>query len=233
MNSTYSISVVLPVYNEAEILEPSLLKINSFMSEHFEEFELLVVESGSTDGSGDICDRLSETIPSLKVIHEGQRNGIGSGTRLGYSTASKDIVLLYTVDFPFPLKSIIESLPHFSDHDCVLSYRSEDQRNSLFRKLQSFVYNNLVKTVLGLKVKHVNSAFKAFKRDVIQDFQLTANSGFIDTETVFWVHRKKISFTEIPVVFTEREGGESTITPFSFIFFLKELFILRKRFLFK
>lgn len=218
-----SLSIIVPVYNEVELLGDAVRHINSFVAPHFAEYEIIIIESGSTDGTSELCDHLSGEIPSVRVIHEGGRNGFGSALKRGYKEATKDWVWFVTADTPFPLEAIVQAQQLFPHYDCILSYRSEDTRKSFFRKIQSVIYNTLVKTVLGLRVKHVNSAFKVFKRDVIQSLPLISNGWFIDAETLYWLTKRKVRYTEIPVPLIDRTGGHSTITLSTPLTLLKEL----------
>jgi glycosyltransferase involved in cell wall biosynthesis len=233
MNTTqtlYSMSVIIPVYNEVELLGEAVHRINAFIAAHFSDYELVIIESGSTDGTGNLTDRLASEIPQVRVIHEGGRNGFGSALKRGYKEATKEWVWFITADTPFPLESMLDAMKLFPTNDCVLSYRSEDTRKSFFRKIQSVVYNTLVKTTLGLRVKHVNSAFKVFKREVIQSLPLISNGWFIDAETLYWLTKRKVKYTEIPVPLIDRTGGHSTITLSTPITLLKELrHFLRER----
>jgi glycosyltransferase involved in cell wall biosynthesis len=221
--SSESLSVIIPVYNEVELLGEAVHRINAFVGEHFADYELVIIESGSNDGTGDLCDRLATELAHVRVIHEGARNGFGSALKRGYKEATKDWVWFVTADTPFPLESMLEARKLFPTNDCVLSYRSEDTRKSFFRKIQSVVYNNLVKMSLGLRVKHVNSAFKVFKREVIQSLPLISNGWFIDAETLYWLTQRKVKYTEIPVPLIDRTGGHSTITLSTPLTLLKEL----------
>lgn len=227
METHYSLSVVVPVYNERGLLAQSLRTINSFLATHFSDYEIVVVESGSADGSAQICDDIAAQNNSIVIIHEGARNGFGAALKLGCRSATKDLLLLYTVDMPFPLESILEALPYLSRYDCVLSYRSHDNR-SAYRRLQSFVYNLIVKTVIGLKVKHVNSAFKLLRRTGVQGLNIISNHWFSEAEILYRLQERHVSWVEIPVPLNERIGGSSSVTPFTFLTMLKELLRFRR-----
>lgn len=222
MTSEYSLSVVVPLYNEAELLENSLIHIAQFLSRHFADFEIVVIESGSTDGSDQLCDAMARTDPHIKVLHEGARNGLGSALRVGFKNAVKDIVWMITVDLPFPLEAILRALPLLAQYDCVLSYRSSDPRH-LFRRIQSFAYNVLVKRILRLGFRSINSAFKVFKRPVIQNMVLTSYGTFIEAEILYQVKKQGISYVEIPVDMIERSTGKSSVGFLTWIYVLKEL----------
>lgn len=225
----YSISVIVPVYNESTLLEKSLTTIDKFLSDNFAAYEIIIIESGSTDGSLKLCDTIAASKNNMKVIHEGARKGFGSALKLGYKSSTKDLVWLVTLDLPFPLSTILQAIPLFSEYDCILSYRSADKRKP-FRKIQSFVYNNLTKLLLGIKVKHVNSAFKVFKRETIQNLKLISNGWFIDAEIICRLKEKKISFTEIPVPLIDRTTGLPSVNLSVPLNVLKEMiFFMRNK----
>lgn len=205
-----SLSMILPLYNEIEILEKNLVHLDSFLARHFDDYEIVIVESGSTDGSGEKCDHLAARMPRVRVVHEGGRNGIGSATRIGIGLATKDLVWRNAIDLPSPLPAILDALPLFEKYDCVISYRSADDRTG-YRKLQSLIYNQIAKLLLGVNVRHVNAAFKVFRRRVIQEMPLSSNLSSIDAEMIYWIGKQQLSWVEIPVPITERTGGRSTV----------------------
>src|SRR5262245_6115242 len=78
-----TVSIVVPVYNEIELVEASVRAIDRFLVGQELDYEIIIIESGSTDGSAAACDRLAETLPAVAVIHETLRNGLGSALRQG------------------------------------------------------------------------------------------------------------------------------------------------------
>jgi dolichol-phosphate mannosyltransferase len=230
---TGSLSVIVPVYNEAQALEPALAGIDDYLRGRWRDYEILVVESGSTDGTAEACDRLAARHPAVRVIHQSARRGFGSAMKVGYAEARKALVWLVTVDRPFPLEAIEQALPQLASHDCVLSYRAADPR-PLPRRMQSWVYNTLVRVALGLPMRHVNSAFKVFKRDVGQSLAqaVRADGWFFDAELLYRIRQRGITWTEIPVPLIERGTGASSVGPLTFVWMLRELcaFAVRERF---
>jgi len=224
----YSISVIVPIYNEIALIERSLVHISSFMDAHFSNYEILIIESGSTDGSDEICNRLAETFPNITVIHEELRSGFGSALRIGYAQASNDLIWLIVVDLPFPLETILRALPFFANYDCVFSYRSEDNRN-IVKRFRSFVYNFLAKTILGIKTKHVNSAFRVFRREVVQSLHLISTGWTLDAEVLYEVTRRNVHYAEIPVKLVDRMAGQTSISLTDPILMIGELINIRKQ----
>ena len=214
MRSDYSISVVVPIYNERLLIKSSLLKIHSFLKKHFKFFEIIIVESGSTDGTDRVCDQLAVKLASLWVIHEGARNGYGSALKLGFKKAKHDLIWPVTVDLPFPLSTILRAMPLLSKYDCILSFRSQDKRK-FPRRFQSFIFNSICKFALNLPVTHVNSAFKVFKRNVIENMKLISKGWLLDCEICYRLRQNKVSLVEIGVPLVERPYRSSSVKFFT------------------
>lgn len=222
MIEKHSITIMIPVYNEERLLKKALSTIENFAEEYIANYELLIIESGSLDHSGTICDAFAAESKNTRVIHEEKRNGFGSALKLGYKEASKQWIWLVTSDIPFPLETIIDAAKYFGSYDCIFSYRSHDPRG-LFRRFQSFIYNSVIKLVLGLRVKHINSGFKVFKRKVVSEIEIVSCGWFIDAELLYWIKKFKYHYIELPVPIVEREGGVSSVSTFAFMDILKEM----------
>lgn len=230
-NTSRSVSVIVPVYNEILLVEDSICAISKFMDENFQDYEIVVIESGSTDGSHDICDRLEDELPNLNVIHEDRKSGFGSALRLGYGKASKELIWLVVVDMPFPLETINKALPFFEEYDCVFSYRDQDDRGPI-KRLRSYLYNLLVKIILKVKVRHINSAFRVFKREVLQSLPLISTGWTLDAEVLYEVTRRNIKYAEIPVSLQDRTVGTTTVTfwdPFKMLQELVRIVRIKKK----
>lgn len=219
---SWSLSVVVPVYNEAALVEPAIATIDGYLRARWSDYEIVVVESGSTDGTAGACDRLPAQFPAVRVVHEGGRNGFGSAVGLGYREARKSLVWLVTVDHPFPLECLEHAVSLLDQYDCILSYRSADPR-PLSRRAQSLVYNGLVRLVLRLPMRHVNSAFKVLKRDVATRLTVRARGWFFDAELLYRIDRAGVSWTEIPVPLLDRGAGRGSVGALTFISVLREL----------
>lgn len=232
MKWDYSISVITPVYNEGEAIIGYIEEITNYLQTITDNYELILIESGSTDNSGEICDRMQKENHFIKTIHEGKRNGFGAALKLGYRNAVNDLVWLVTVDIPFALETIEAALPLLSENRAVLSYRSDDPRK-LLRKIQSFVYNKMISVVLRLRVKHVNSAFKLYRREDVLKMNLISDGWFIDAEMIYWLQYLKLSYTQIPVPLVDRVIGQSTVSSSTFIKVLKEMrtFLKQKKYI--
>ena len=221
-----SVSVIVPVYNEIELCDGAVRTMHGFLRQHGVPSEIVLIESGSTDGSGAVCDRLAEQLPEVRVIHEGRRNGMGAALRLGYANARMQLAWLVTVDLPFHLETLLQALPLMGTHDCVLSYRVGDARSTM-RRFQSWAYSTLIRVALGLPMRSVNSAFKLFRLDFVQSLPLVSKGWFLDTELLYWVVRRRLRYAEIAVALLDRQAGTSKVSGMAWLATLRELFAFR------
>jgi glycosyltransferase involved in cell wall biosynthesis len=223
----HSLSIIIPLYNEAELITSTVDQITAFLSPRLDRYEIIIVESGSTDSSSEICEQLAIMNDHIKLIHEGARNGYGSGLRLGTKFASNEYIWIITADLPFDLIHMDTAMLLLDNYSCVLSFRSQDKRSHL-RKIQSLIYNFIVKHTLGLPFKHMNSAFKVLPTELFQNLELISNGWFIDVEVLFYINRSKISYIEIPVPLIDRSKGKSNIGATTFLNVLNEMAKFKK-----
>lgn len=204
------ISLIIPIFNEEKLIEKNIHKIHFFLSKNFRKFEIIVVESGSTDQSLYICKKVEKKYKNLKLIVEKKRNGFGAALKKGFKLSSGYIISLFTIDFTFDLKHYLKASRLLEKYDCVLSYRVNDDR-SLLRKFQSIIFNFVAKKLLSIKVKNINSALKVYRSTFIKKLKIKSNGWLIDTEVVFNIKKKNLNIIEIPVQINYRREGESSI----------------------
>jgi glycosyltransferase involved in cell wall biosynthesis len=206
--SEVAVSAVVPVYNEREALPVAIARLSETLSAHAPSWEILLVESGSTDGTAELADASAEADPRVRVVHESRRNGFGSAIRLGIANSRGEHIWIVPVDLPFPLATIGTALRE--DADAVISYRSNDRR-SWPRRLQSWVFNTLGRARLGLRIRSINSAFKVYRRDAVARLTLEQRGWLIDAEILYLLSRQGARIVELPVPVIDRELGTSKV----------------------
>jgi glycosyltransferase involved in cell wall biosynthesis len=226
----HSISAIVPVYNEVALVASSLEAIDRVLRSTFDDYEIVVVESGSTDGTADACDDAAKRLAHVRIVHEGARRGYGSALRLGIARSTKELITIITLDLPFDLATIGQALPLLEKADCVLSYRPGDPRGAV-RRWQSIVYRGLLRVALGIRARNVNSSFKLLRRSTLDGIALRSTGWFIDAELVYWLERRGKSYVEIPVPLLDRTAGRSTVSFGTWLEVLGELvnFVLTRR----
>jgi glycosyltransferase involved in cell wall biosynthesis len=226
----HSISAIVPVYNEAALVASSLSAIQKVLESSFDDYEIVIVESGSTDGTAEACDEAATRLPHVRVVHEGARRGYGSALRLGIARSTKELITFITLDLPFDLATIERALPLLERVNCVISYRPNDPRGFV-RRSQSIAYRLVLRLALGIRARNVNSSFKLIKRSALDGIVLRSRGWFIDAELVYWLERRGASCVEIPVPLLDRTAGRSTVGVGTWVKVFEELvaFVVARR----
>ncbi|MBN1433925.1 glycosyltransferase family 2 protein [Candidatus Fermentibacterales bacterium] len=206
-----SISVVVPVYNEEQNAAAAVRSLDAVLSRGFKDFEIVIVESGSTDGTAAIADELARSNERIRVLHQNRREGLGSAIRLGFASALKDYVLYVDGDEPFDVADIATRvLPLLGDFRAVIGYRI-GKRESFRRKLYSWTYNRLVQLLFRLDVRDVNFSMKVIERKLLQSLELTSNGCFYDAELIAELRRRGIEIKQIGFEYVPRGRGRSSL----------------------
>lgn len=204
-----SLSVFFPMYNEKQNIDQTLDQAEGKIpSLGIEDYEILVIDDGSKDGSDEAVNNRIAKNPHIRLIRHKANMGYGAALRTGFNQANRDLVFYTDCDLPVDLLDIQRALPLLKEADLVIGFRVK-RHESLRRAVYSRVYNFLMRILFGVHVRDVNFSFKLVHRRVMQRVQLTASTVFIDgqllAEAVF--HGFKIA--EIPVDYTPRQFGSS------------------------
>src|SRR5258708_1486828 len=202
------VSLFYPMFNEAKSVEPMTRKALQVMQEVADDFEILIIDDGSSDGSEKIADELAKSDPHIRVIHHQGNKGYGQALRTGFASASKDIVVYTDCDEPVDLWLIPEALNRLEGYDMVIGYRL-DRWEGWRRFFYSKIYNGLVRLLFGVHVRDINFSFKIIRRDILRKFHLGAGSVFIDGELLAEAARHGLTIDQMPVKYLPRKYGAS------------------------
>jgi glycosyltransferase involved in cell wall biosynthesis len=223
-----SLSVFFPCYNEVDSIRPLTEKSIAVLSGICEEYEVILVNDGSTDGTGPLADMLAGEHPQVRVIHHPQNQGYGAALQSGFRAATKDFVFYTDGDGQFDIQELTNLLPLISDCDIVSGYRLNRQEG-IVRKFNAFCWTKLVCLLFGLKIKDIDCAFKLYKREIFDHIEMQSTGALIDTEILARARQKKYVIKQVGVHHHPRRSGQSTgSNPRVILRAFKELFKLRK-----
>jgi glycosyltransferase involved in cell wall biosynthesis len=189
------------------------------------DWEIIVVESGSTDGTTEIVRELAQRYSCVVPIFQKTREGMGSALRQGYKKAIKELVWHIESDSPFDLRDIRKALVYMDRCDGVIGYRTSPKSEIFFgwvyshhHKIESLIrgifhigYNLLIRVLFGLKVKDVNFSFKIFKTSLVKKLKLYSQGWFIDAEILLEIKKRGGIIIEEGIHYKQREFGKSTV----------------------
>lgn len=204
-----SISVFFPAYNDAGTIGSLVLAALHVLPELTDDYEVIVVNDGSTDYTAQVLDDLAQQFSHVKIVHHPQNRGYGGALRTGFSTASKELVFYTDGDAqydPNELRDLHAKLT--STVDVVNGYKIA-RSDPLHRKIIGRVYHHGVKLMFGFKLRDVDCDFRLIRRRVFDVIDLESNTGTICLELVKKLQDAGFSFAEVPVHHYHRTYGKS------------------------
>jgi len=199
--------------NEEGNLGPLTEDILAVYSERGIDGEVLLIDDGSTDRSGEICDQLAEDHPNVRAVHHERNLGRSYAIRTGFQQARGDVVIIMDADRQYEPKQIPLFLSKMEEgYDVVTGWRRE-RTDTFVRRFISRTYNRfIIRRKFKLQIKDQNSGFKAFRREK------AVAMGF-DPEGYQGLHRfilplaalKGMKIAEVPIVHYDRPSGKSYI----------------------
>lgn len=205
------------MYNEKDNIEKAVSEALRVGYEIAPKLEIVIVDDASTDGSGQMIDKLSKEHPEVVAVHHPKNRKLGGALKTGFSNASKEWILYMDSDLPIRMDEALNAVPLTEDADIIIGWR-KSRAESWRRDVISWVYNRMIRILFHLKVRDVNFAFKLFRRDLLKDILLTAEGSFIDAELLLEMQRIHARITEIGMDYTPRVAGVSTLASNSVIF---------------
>jgi glycosyltransferase involved in cell wall biosynthesis len=226
-----SISVFFPCYNEKDNIAGLVEKAVSVLTGLADDFEIILVDDGSSDGTAELIDSLALESEKIKAIHHKANAGYGAALQTGFRAATKQLVFYTDGDGQFDIAELAGIMPLIKQYDIVSCYRI-NRRDNLLRKLNAFCWTKLVCTLFGLKLKDIDCAFKLFRREIFDNIEMLSTGALIDTEILARASRKGYTITQTGVHHYRRTAGAQTGANIAVILrAFKELFELRSRIL--
>lgn len=208
----YSISFVLPMYNESANIEGTLHKISSLAKELTDDYEIVVSDDASTDNSADIVERMASQDKHIKLVRLRKNTKFGGALSEGLRNTSKEIVVYTDADLPVKEEDVKKGLSLLEEADVVTGYSLVLKDVTLKRIIMSKVYNFLVQFLFGLSIKDINSGFKIYKSKVLKGLDLISRSPFVDVEIFAEAKRRGFAIKQFGLLFELRTQGVSTIS---------------------
>jgi putative flippase GtrA len=157
--SNHSLSIVLPAYNEEQVIAGTVSDILGVLSGWHMDFEVLVVNDGSTDRTGAIASALADTYPQVHPVTHSTNQGYGAALVSGFTAATKELTFFMDSDGQFDIRDLRQFFSYIDEYDAVIGYRINRQ-DSWMRKLNAWGWKLLIHGFLGVHVRDIDCAFK-------------------------------------------------------------------------
>ena len=224
-----SISVFFPCYNEQENVSQTIEKALEVLEKLNVDFEIIIVDDGSADKTGQIADEIAGQDSRVKVVHHKHNLGYGAALQSGFMAAAKKLVFYTDGDGQFDINEMPPLLTLMEQYDIVSCYRLNRQ-DSIIRKINGWCWTKLVCLMFGLKIRDIDCAFKLYKREIFDKIEMSSTGALIDAEILARAARKGYRITQKGVHHYPRTSGRQTGASIRVILrAFKELFRLQSR----
>ena len=207
--SKYSISIVVPCYNEGENVERVTETIVTEVGKIADDFEVVLVNDGSADNTGEMADKLAAKYDTVRVLHHEENRGYGGSIKSGYYAAKKELVCLFPGDGQFDISELKRLIPLMERVDIAATYRI-NRRDPFHRKVNQFLYNTAIAILFGVRLRDIDCGFKLMKRKIFEIVKLDSTGALIDAEFYFKAGRKGFKYEQVGVTHLPRTAGDST-----------------------
>jgi glycosyltransferase involved in cell wall biosynthesis len=223
------LSVFLPCHNEEANIVPVVEAIESELQKISAQHEIVVVDDGSRDRTGEIADRLAAANPNVKVVHHPTNLGYGAAVISGIRACAQPWIVLCDGDGQFVASDIGRLVKKVPDYDVVVGRRAH-RADPLMRRINGKAWTVLMGLLLGIRISDVDCGLKLFRRDLLDGVELQAKGAMISAELMAQLAARGANICEVDVQHLPRLNGEQSGASVRVILrAFKELFLLYGR----
>jgi glycosyltransferase involved in cell wall biosynthesis len=204
-----AISAFFPCFNDELAIPKMVRDVHAALAASVADFEIIVVDDGSSDGSVGVLEALRAEVPELRiVVHEANR-GYGGALRTGFDSATKEWVFYTDGDAQYDASEVVRCIDAASrEVDVVQGYKI-GRGDSWFRRLIGRTYHHVVRVLFRLRVRDTDCDFRLIRRELLEQVTLTSTSGTICVEMMRRFQDAGARFTEVGVSHHFRPHGRS------------------------
>ena len=218
MNKKYSISAFFPCYNDKGTISGLVEGAAEELRKLTDDFEVIVIDDGSTDGCRDSLKELAKKHDYLKLVFHRRNQGYGGSLQSGFRTASKDLIFYTDGDAQYDIKELPLLYQRMSDDvDFVNGYKIK-RHDPWYRIIIGKIYHHIMKIGFGFKIRDVDCDFRLIRRKVFDKINLEYTSGVICIEMITKFGQAGLKFREVGITHRYREYGYSQFFNFPRLF---------------
>jgi len=204
-----SLTVVMPGLNEEASIEGAVRRVVAALEGTAHEFEVIVIDDGSTDRMGEIADRLAAEDDRIRVLHNGVNVNYGVSLARGIAAARCEWLAHNGMDLPLAPEDIGRFTPYFDTADVVVARRFDRGAHSPWRKLTSWTNRLLLRVLFAPQTEDLNFV-QFYRRSYAQAVPLHSTSpAFVTPELIMRAERSGRRVVEVDAEFRRREAGEA------------------------
>jgi glycosyltransferase involved in cell wall biosynthesis len=213
-----SLSIFFPAYNDGGTIASMVVLALKAAQEYTDDYEITVVNDGSSDYTGEILCQLAKQFDNLKVVHHEKNRGYGGALISGFENCTKDLIFYTDGDAQYDVREMHTLLKELTDEvDWVNGYKIS-RSDPVYRKLIGRIYHWIVRLTFGIRLQDVDCDFRLIRRSVFDNVKLKSHSGVICVEMIKKFQMAGCRFREAPVHHYFRAYGKSQFFNFPRVF---------------
>jgi glycosyltransferase involved in cell wall biosynthesis len=228
--TTRGLSVVLPAYNEEAVLAHTVGRCVEVLEAVVPQYQIVIVDDGSRDRTGEIADELAAANPRITVVHNRPNRGYGGALIAGFNAMTQPLAFFMDADGQFDIRDIALLLPLAEQgHRAVLGYRKH-RNDPPLRIVIAWGWNLLVSLLFHLRVRDVDCAFKLYDGALVRVCDIRSEGAMVNTEMLVKLSKLGVPFVQVPVRHYQRVHGSATgANPRVIVHAFRELLRLRRK----
>lgn len=208
LSSNINLTIIVPCFNEALDLEYTIKTNINDAKKYLKNFEIIIVNDGSTDDTLRIAKRLDKKYSNIRIITHKKNLGLGAAILSGAKISRYDLITYLPGDGQVYVGDIIVGLQKAKDADLVLTYRKNRSDYTLYRKFISSCLTILVRILFGLKYRDYNWVH-IYKKTIFSKIRIKSNGVFFLAEIVIKADKQQMKIVEAESIYRPRRSGTS------------------------
>jgi glycosyltransferase involved in cell wall biosynthesis len=203
------ISIFLPAFNDEATIASLVSDALAVLQGLTDDYEVIVVNDGSTDSTPAILDELARADPRIRVIHHATNRGYGGALRTGFASATRELIFYTDGDGQYDVRELALLRPLLAEGvDIVNGYKIK-RADDWSRRFLGASYNRLAHLLFRIPISDVDCDFRLLRRRAVEQITVVSSSGSVCVELVYKLHRAGCVFVETPVHHYPRAHGRS------------------------
>ncbi len=206
----HGLTVFFPAYNDALSLPPLLEATFATLTQHVQDFEVVVVNDGSHDNTGEVlADLARKYSPHLRILTHPQNRGYGGAIRSGFEAATKEFVFYTDGDGQYDPREMVKLLEAMAPDVGLVNGFKTQRQDPWHRIAIGFLYNKFARFLFRIRIRDIDCDFRLVRKSIVDNVGLTCTSGTVCVELVRKIEMLAPRVVEVPVNHYPRLHGRS------------------------